>query len=314
VLRANLLFPNVPTSSSDSQTMTYQVVPTGPETCEIDIRVRAEPGASIPDDGVVQLLKVLRDEDGGAVEQIQRVLRSPRFSGRAPREDARGADRRLPARRAGPPDVTPERLAGAWRRVSLAVGDGPASEPASVVWLQAGDRYADLRVTTDPDGTPASFAGTTSWHDPFLHWAHELDLDPSGGSDVGHLRQDGDDLVETGTAAGPTARWATPRCGGACPARTAAPRHDEGGRPRDAGAHRRPRAHCRRRPPGRRRVPRLLPDGDGARLDGGTRPRSGCRAPPRTTPRRATTARRPAFLPAPDHRWHVVAVTTATRS
>jgi hypothetical protein len=63
--------------------MTYQVVPTGPETCEIDIRVRAEPGASIPDDGVVQLLKVLRDEDGGAVEQIQRVLRSPRFSGRA---------------------------------------------------------------------------------------------------------------------------------------------------------------------------------------------------------------------------------------
>ena len=79
VLRANLIFPNVPTSSSETQTMTYQVIPTGPETCELDIRVRAEPGGEIPEDGVAQLLKVLRDEDGSAVEQIQRVLRSPRF-------------------------------------------------------------------------------------------------------------------------------------------------------------------------------------------------------------------------------------------
>jgi Rieske 2Fe-2S family protein len=79
VLRANLIFPNVPTSSSETQTMTYQVIPTGPESCELDIRVRAEPGGSIPEDGVAQLLKVLRDEDGSAVEQIQRVLRSPRF-------------------------------------------------------------------------------------------------------------------------------------------------------------------------------------------------------------------------------------------
>ena len=79
VLRANLIFPNVPTSSSETQTMTYQVVPTGPESCELDIRVRAEPGASIPEEGVAQLLRVLRDEDGSAVEQIQRVLRSPRF-------------------------------------------------------------------------------------------------------------------------------------------------------------------------------------------------------------------------------------------
>jgi phenylpropionate dioxygenase-like ring-hydroxylating dioxygenase large terminal subunit len=79
ILRANLIFPNVPSSSTATQTMTYQVVPTGPDTCELDIRVRAEPGATLSDEGLQQLLQVLRDEDGFAVEQIQRVIRSPRF-------------------------------------------------------------------------------------------------------------------------------------------------------------------------------------------------------------------------------------------
>ena len=79
MLRANLIFPNVPTSSSETQWMTYQVVPTGPESSVLDIRVLAEPGTTLDDEGVEILLKVLRDEDGGAVEQIQRVLRSPHF-------------------------------------------------------------------------------------------------------------------------------------------------------------------------------------------------------------------------------------------
>ncbi len=79
LLRANFIFPNVPTSSTATQTMTYQVIPTGPETSELDIRVRAEPGAELPPEGVAQLLRVLRDEDAFAVEQIQRVIRSPRF-------------------------------------------------------------------------------------------------------------------------------------------------------------------------------------------------------------------------------------------
>jgi choline monooxygenase len=79
VLRANLVFPNVCTSSSETMCMTYQVVPTGPETSEIDLRVRAEPGAELDEEGLAQLLRVLRDEDAFAVEQIQRVVRSPRF-------------------------------------------------------------------------------------------------------------------------------------------------------------------------------------------------------------------------------------------
>lgn len=79
VLRANLIFPNIPTSTSSSEYLTYQVVPTGPETSEIDIRLRAEPGSELAAEGLAQLLRVLRDEDGFAVEQIQRVVRSRRF-------------------------------------------------------------------------------------------------------------------------------------------------------------------------------------------------------------------------------------------
>ncbi|HET6953541.1 MAG TPA: aromatic ring-hydroxylating dioxygenase subunit alpha [Acidimicrobiales bacterium] len=80
VLRANLVFPNVPTSSSESMWITYQVVPTGPETSLLDIRVRGEEGGELSDEATAQLLRVLRDEDGAAVERIQRVLRSSRFA------------------------------------------------------------------------------------------------------------------------------------------------------------------------------------------------------------------------------------------
>ena len=79
------------------------------------------------------LLRVLRDEDGGAVEQIQRVLRSPHFEVGPLADRARGADHHVPAPRPGAPGVTaaappppvPERFRGAWKRVSLAV-DGAA--------------------------------------------------------------------------------------------------------------------------------------------------------------------------------------------
>ncbi|MFN0030202.1 MAG: aromatic ring-hydroxylating oxygenase subunit alpha [Acidimicrobiales bacterium] len=79
VLRANLIFPNVPTSSSENMWLTFQVVPTGPITSVLDIRVKAEPGSRFDEEAEAMLLAVLRDEDGSAVERIQRVLRSPRF-------------------------------------------------------------------------------------------------------------------------------------------------------------------------------------------------------------------------------------------
>jgi len=78
LLRANLIFPNVPTSSSETLVMSYQVVPTGPESCFLDIRVRGQAGSELVDEP--GLLRVLRDEDGFACEQMQEAVRSARFS------------------------------------------------------------------------------------------------------------------------------------------------------------------------------------------------------------------------------------------
>jgi Rieske 2Fe-2S family protein len=78
VARANLIFPNVPFTTGESSVMTYQVVPTGPETSYIDLRVRAEPGSELTD--TTAILRVLRDEDGYACEQMQAVVRSSSFA------------------------------------------------------------------------------------------------------------------------------------------------------------------------------------------------------------------------------------------
>jgi hypothetical protein len=101
-------------------------------------------------------------------------------------------------------EPVPARFRGAWTRVSLAVDGAPPSEHADVVWLQTERDYADLRVPHLGYGdivAPMSFAGTTTWTDPFLRWGHHLDLDPGrgpGDADVGRVRWAGDDLVETG--------------------------------------------------------------------------------------------------------------------
>jgi phenylpropionate dioxygenase-like ring-hydroxylating dioxygenase large terminal subunit len=78
LLRANLIFPNVPHTTAESNVMTYQVVPTGPETCYLDIRVLGEPGSELVSDKDVLL--VLRDEDGFACEQMQVAMKSSHFA------------------------------------------------------------------------------------------------------------------------------------------------------------------------------------------------------------------------------------------
>lgn len=102
--------------------------------------------------------------------------------------------------------MIPERFHGAWRRVSIAVDGGVPVEPSSVVWVQTSSAYADIRVPRLGFGDlqpAASFAGTTRWIEPHLHWRHDLDLDPARSpddpGDVGHVSWDGDDLVESGT-------------------------------------------------------------------------------------------------------------------
>jgi phenylpropionate dioxygenase-like ring-hydroxylating dioxygenase large terminal subunit len=77
LLRANLIFPNVPMTAMDTSVLTFQVIPTGPETCRLDLRVRGEPGSEMEDPG--SFLRVQRDEDGLACEEIQQAIRSAHF-------------------------------------------------------------------------------------------------------------------------------------------------------------------------------------------------------------------------------------------
>jgi choline monooxygenase len=78
LLRANLIFPNVATSTTDTTIMSYQVVPTGPESCHLDIRVRGVAGSTVNVERDV--LRVLRDEDGSVCEKMQAAVHSARFA------------------------------------------------------------------------------------------------------------------------------------------------------------------------------------------------------------------------------------------
>jgi phenylpropionate dioxygenase-like ring-hydroxylating dioxygenase large terminal subunit len=80
LVRANLIFPNVPWSSSSGNSVnTYQVIPTGPETCRLDLRMRAVPGSVVSEEDLASGKLILYSEDGFACEQMQRVVHSPRF-------------------------------------------------------------------------------------------------------------------------------------------------------------------------------------------------------------------------------------------
>jgi phenylpropionate dioxygenase-like ring-hydroxylating dioxygenase large terminal subunit len=79
ILRANLLFPNVPVACMGNMVQTYAVVPTGPETCELDIRSYGHASTVVTEQTRNDGLLILRDEDGTACEQMQVAMRSPRF-------------------------------------------------------------------------------------------------------------------------------------------------------------------------------------------------------------------------------------------
>ena len=78
-LRANLLFPNVPFVTTGRSMQSYQIIPTGPETCRIDLRVFALPGGGYSEEGKAGAELVLYTEDGGACEKMQAAIHSPRF-------------------------------------------------------------------------------------------------------------------------------------------------------------------------------------------------------------------------------------------
>ena len=91
-LRANLIFPNVPIACMGNIVQTYAVVPTGPETCELDIRSYGAPGGVITEDTRNDSYLILRDEDGVACEQMQVAMHSTRFEV-GPSRSSRRSDR-----------------------------------------------------------------------------------------------------------------------------------------------------------------------------------------------------------------------------
>lgn len=75
---AHALFPNVLMASEAGYFITYACRPTGPETCTIDLRVRAVPSAD--GEGLLAGAKAFILEDIQACESIQTAVRSDRFS------------------------------------------------------------------------------------------------------------------------------------------------------------------------------------------------------------------------------------------
>jgi len=88
---------------------------------------------------------------------------------------------------------------GAWERRSIAIDGGAPTEPARVLWLQAGDAFADLRIPQSPSDQPDAFAGVTTYDEPALTWHHTLDWNGGfAGYDCGVVEWRDDDLIERG--------------------------------------------------------------------------------------------------------------------
>ena len=78
-LSAHLIFPNLALLTSPTSFATVNVQPTGPETCEVEIRTLAMPGSVMPEEGFKELDQVM-GEDCSAVERLQQSVRSSAFS------------------------------------------------------------------------------------------------------------------------------------------------------------------------------------------------------------------------------------------
>jgi len=97
--------------------------------------------------------------------------------------------------------TAPDLLHGAWTRRSVSIDGGPAFETQSVVWLQAGTRYADLRVPFHPDADQRCFTGRSGWDGDCYRWTHQLDLegsDSAAADDTGDLTWEDGAVVERG--------------------------------------------------------------------------------------------------------------------
>jgi hypothetical protein len=97
--------------------------------------------------------------------------------------------------------MVPDEIRGVWRRRSIAVDGGAPEENAYVLWVQAAETFADLRVPHSSEGNRVeAFAGTTEWDSPRLRWNHIVDWNRGfAGYDCGDIDWREGALVERGT-------------------------------------------------------------------------------------------------------------------
>ena len=76
-LGAHLAFPNTLMASNAEFFMSYAVVPDGPASSHVEIRIRAEDGAD--GEGLIRAARSFIEEDIHACERIQAALTSPWF-------------------------------------------------------------------------------------------------------------------------------------------------------------------------------------------------------------------------------------------
>ena len=81
-------------------------------------------------------------------------------------------------------------LGGTWRRRWIRRADGCEDATTSVLWVQAGRYYGDLRLPAAGDsGNPVEgFAGELLQAGDVFHWRRDIDLTPTGKRDAGRLR------------------------------------------------------------------------------------------------------------------------------
>lgn len=100
----------------------------------------------------------------------------------------------------------PSWLSGAWVRRGIRGQTGPFSEPSLVVWVQAGEMFADIRIAAGPlpGGPPGelsrtrAFSGRVNWTGEEASWHHDLDTMPAARTDRARLRLKGSLLMEAG--------------------------------------------------------------------------------------------------------------------
>ena len=179
---AHMLFPNTLFATESEFFMSYVAKPLAPDRSVIDVRIRAEPGAD------VEMLVAAAKEF--MLEDVSGVRRHP----------GNGAFEPLPGRPARPATTNDRsrsststssraelgadvmtlapKFVGAWKRRSIAIDGGAHGESARVLWLQAGDAFADLRI---PD-RPARRAPTRSPASPPTRNPRSRGTTPSTGT------------------------------------------------------------------------------------------------------------------------------------